>query len=911
MPQPIWITPAGSLGTIPEGVFYQVPVQAVAGDQDVFYRVIAGELPTGVQVSANGVVEGVPKNIVSVQGVPQELNRDITSRFAIRAFTKKLVNNQYVIDRLADRTFEITVTGQDVPEFVTPVGSIGTFFDGTKASIQIEFTDGDFEDDVRVRLVTGELPPGLTVDTNGLISGIILPLEPPPSDATPGFDATPKDIYPKDFTLASESRNFQFTLEITDGKDSNLRTFEIFVWAKKTMTADNTYATADNTFITADTTNLWLPILLNDPGFIGTFKADNFFAYRFEAIDFNDDEVEFEISTGSGFGFDSAFIPGPQYVVDPGQSPLIYSTRDPATDAFNGTDDSFDAENVGFDRGSFSLPPGLTLDPDTGWFYGYLPPQGATDITYRFAVRVRKKFFPTYISEFYYFTINITGNIETEVIWLTDPDLGAINNGAISTLEVEAFNVGGRPLQYQLVSGSNSRLPQGLTLQPSGNITGRVSFNTFALDGGTTYFDRDIRTRSITQETTFDSQYQFTVNAFAAQSEQLSYEVASITIISGGSGYTSAPTVTISAPPNTIDAVQATTGAITITAGAVTVIPVGNPGRGYISVPTVTITGGGGSGAVAVAVIREIEQNNSVSVFRTFTLTVNREYNTPYENLYIQCMPPEQDRGIIDQLVQNQDIIPVNLVYRQDDPNFGVAQRVTYTHAFGLTAASLPDYVSSLDLNHYWKDLVLGSVRTAQARDSAGNIIYEVVYSAVIDDLVNASGQSVGKEVTLAYPVTDPLDGSTEITTVYPNSLINMRDQVIDTVGQTSPALPAWMTSKQDDGRVLGFTPAWVIAYVQPGQSARVAYNIRTKFGENLNVIDFEVDRYILDRSQTHNWDPDTGNWIPQPPAATIFDQNTTVFDGTATEFIAPADRWIATNEFDKYLVFPKRTIIG
>jgi hypothetical protein len=169
----------------------------------------------------------------------------------------------------------------------------------------------------------------------------------------------------------------------------------------------------------------------------------------------------------------------------------------------------------------------------------------------------------------------------------------------------------------------------------------------------------------------------------------------------------------------------------------------------------------------------------------------------------------------------------------------------------------------------------------------------------------------VGKEVTLSYPVTDPLDGSTEITTVYPNSLINMRNQVIDTVGQVSPALPLWMTSKQANGRVLGFTPAWVIAYVQPGQSARVAYNIKTKFGENLNVIDFEVDRYILDRSQTHNWDPDTGNWIPQPPAATIFDQDTTVFDGTSTEFIAPADRWIATNEFDKYLVFPKRTIIG
>lgn len=916
MPQPTWITPAGSLGTIPEGVFYQVAVEADAGDQDVFYRVIAGELPDGVQVSPSGMVEGVPSNLVAVQGVPQEVAGDVTSRFAIRAYTRKIVDGQYVVDRLADRTFEITVTGQDIPEFVTPAGSIGTYFDGTRAEIQIEFTDRDLEDSLRVQLSSGQLPPGLTVSPTGLISGIILPLSAVPSIDPPGFDATPKDTFPKDFTLQGQSRNFQFTLEITDGKNSNLRTYEIFVWAKETMTADNTVVTGDNTFITSDTTNKWLPILLNDPGFLGTFKADNFFAYQFTAIDFNNDTVEFEISTGAGSGFDSAFIPGPQFIVNPGDVPVIYSTRDPATDAFNGGVDSFSQDDVGFDQGTFSLPPGLVLDPNTGWFYGYIPPQGATDFTYRFAIRVRKKDFPTYISDFAYFTIRITGNIDTEVIWLTDPDLGTIANGAISALAVEAVNTGGRDLQYRIVSGSDSKLPQGLTLQPSGNITGRVSFNTFCLDGGTTYFDRDIRTRTITQETTFDSRFTFTVNAFAAESEQIAYEVASIIITQGGTGYTSTPTVTISAPPSTVDAIQALPAAVTLTGGAITAIAVGNPGAGYTSVPTITISGGGGSGATAIAVMREITQSNAVSVFRTFTVQVVREFNVPYENIYIQAMPPAQDRALIAQLVQNQDIIPVNLLYRPDDPNFGVARRVTYTHAYGLSAAALPDYVAALDLNHYWKYLVLGPIRTAQALDSQGNILYEVVYSAIEDDLVNSAGESVAKEVTLAYPVPDPLDISSEISVVYPNSLINMRDQVIDTVGQVSPALPLWMTSKQADGRVLGFQPAWVIAYVLPGQSARIAYNIRTQFGENLNLVDFEVDRYILDLSQTYNWEPfadssQLGAWQPSPPEATTFDHGSTYFDGTATEFITPTNRWTATDEFDKYLVFPKRTILG
>jgi hypothetical protein len=128
MAQPQWITPAGSLGTIPEGVFYSTPVQAVANGEDVYFTLIAGQLPDGVQVTANGTVEGVPKNVVRVQGVPTEVSEDVTTRFALRAFTR---NPNGTVNRLADRTFTITVTGQDVPEFVTPAGNVGTFYDGT------------------------------------------------------------------------------------------------------------------------------------------------------------------------------------------------------------------------------------------------------------------------------------------------------------------------------------------------------------------------------------------------------------------------------------------------------------------------------------------------------------------------------------------------------------------------------------------------------------------------------------------------------------------------------------------------------------------------------------------------------------------------------------------------------------
>jgi hypothetical protein len=214
-------------------------------------------------------------------------------------------------------------------------------------------------------------------------------------------------------------------------------------------------------------------------------------------------------------------------------------------------------------------------------------------------------------------------------------------------------------------------------------------------------------------------------------------------------------------------------------------------------------------------------------------------------------------------------------VYRSGDANFGVATSVIYQHAYGLTASTLADYVSSLTINHYWKNLVLGSIRTAQALDDAGNVLYEVVYSEIIDNLVNSQGQSVSKSVTLPYPI-NQFD-STEIATVYPNSLINMRDQVIDTVGQISNILPRWMLSKQSNGQVLGFVPAWVICYAKPGRSGQIAYNIQQQFGEQLNRVDFEVDRYELDRLLSHNWDPvadsTVGAWVPTP-AETTFDLN-------------------------------------
>jgi parallel beta-helix repeat protein len=81
-------------------------------------------------------------------------------------------------------------------------------------------------------------------------------------------------------------------------------------------------------------------------------------------------------------------------------------------------------------------------------------------------------------------------------------------------------------------------------------------------------------------------------------SQNLYHEkVAWLEITNGGSGYTSAPTVSFSGGGGSGAAATAYVG----TGGAVTSILMTNHGSGYTSTPTVSFSGGGGSGAAATA----------------------------------------------------------------------------------------------------------------------------------------------------------------------------------------------------------------------------------------------------------------------------------------------------------------------
>ena len=78
--------------------------------------------------------------------------------------------------------------------------------------------------------------------------------------------------------------------------------------------------------------------------------------------------------------------------------------------------------------------------------------------------------------------------------------------------------------------------------------------------------------------------------------------VTALTVTAGGTGYTSAPTVTIAAPTTTGTTATATA---TVSGGVVTGLTITEAGTNYVSKtpPAVTFSGGGGSGAAATATV--------------------------------------------------------------------------------------------------------------------------------------------------------------------------------------------------------------------------------------------------------------------------------------------------------------------
>ena len=470
--------------------------------------------------------------------------------------------------------------------------------------------------------------------------------------------------------------------------------------------------------------------------------------------------------------------------------------------------------DIGFDEGKYdqgvlTLPQGLAIDINSGWLTGTLPEQTINEVTYTFSIVVYKRDYPGYSTN-RQFTLTVLGDLNNLIDWVTPSYLGTIENGAVSDLFVHAISRKGKTLYYEYAADSHIRLPQGLELLSSGIISGRVSFEVFSLDQGETTLDGN--------GTTFDNTYEFSITA------------------------------------------------------------------------------------------RDFD--NTIEETRSFTIKVLQRNRIPYDNLYLKALLSREQRTEFQTILQDKSVFPLNLIYRNEDPFYGLSQDIKTLFLAGLNPSLLSQYAAAVSTNHFTKHVNFGQIKTAIATDGSYDVIetatsatigvfkdnigfipndeyfnnpyvtadsipagtqlgtehvrYEVVYAEINDDNTNSQGQgpaaATADAIDLHGLITNPYydleDNAYYI--AYPNSFENMTNVVVqgsNAIGYVNQgALPDWMTSKQPDGRVLGFTRAVVLAYTQPGASDTIAYRFQ-QAEYNLNELDFTVDRYQLDNSYTTNYD--------------------------------------------------------
>ena len=832
MAPPIWTTPAGSIGTYPSTVpiAYQLAATPVSPAVSLTYALLSGSLPSGLTISSSGLLHGTPALVTSLTSYT----------FVVRA-TDNLNN-------IRDRTFVISLSGSAVPTFTAPSGVIATILDSTWTQFPVEYTNPVSTNNVVMRVIEGNLPPGLEINAAGLIRGYaqapVIQVNTETiatiatytngvnnvitSVSTTGFIVGRPIIF-SGTTFGSINANqtyyirtivnaTQFTISgsiggatiplTTDSGSMNVTlpavTFGQPVNETYSFTLQISSRLGSSKQVYAiKVVNQNTPISQGGPGQAPNTRIPTIFNTRPETYILNANERE--------FGY---YVLPPQPTV-PGQ------TYTPTQFAYMGTfvsGDFFAFSILGHDfdsdvlRYNFSnLPLGLVGDPDTGWITGN-PTIGFDHINqYNFSVSVTKIVNNTTTninSATFNFAFNLTNNVSADIIWLSPANLGKINNGAISTLQVLAKS--DVALQYRKISGT---LPPNLTLMTDGEIAGIVAYQPTS--------------ELLPQGASTD--FSFTVQAYSPQ----------FPIIQ-----------------STLD----------------------------------------------------------------FTLTIYQEFDHPTDTLYINCTPSITDRQLIASLLDSNSLIPPSFLYRPQDPNFGKATEVVYEHAYRIDASDLDQYLAAITKNHYWRQITLGQIDIAQAIDeTTGKVLYEVVYSQIIDNLINYNevdryqiesqtnimtpqGESVAKRIYWPRPVPLPTGGYAR--TFYPNSLPNMRQQVADVLGQQTnyQLLPAWMTSQQPNGSTLGFTPAWVIAYCLPGTTTLpdgttvsfaqyIQHQIQTNWlntaGQlnTLNTINFQIDRFNVNKTITYDYDttviPHVWTQLPSatpPPDPTDADDFTVLF---------------------------------
>jgi len=804
----IWQERSGySFGTFEERSKLELALP-VSSSEDITFSIISGELPPGLRISSDKIV-----------GTPFEVARVTSFKFCIRA--KGTAG-------IADRTFTIIIEGADSPTFEVaagdlPIGPNNSYYvlDSTFVYYQIPAIDFDTATGQRLSYFIsdddGELPPGLSLSNDGLLSGFVEPayiIKSSDGDGsygnglydnvgydfgtipTDGYDSYAYDSITYDYNVPTRrvlkvNRNYEFIITLTDSDTVSQRKFKIFVVADDYFRSDNTALPASAGIFKADGTFLRDPIWKTS-AYLGLHRANNYLTLILDIYTTIDTGlVLYNIEADTLWDIDAS------YKVD---DKVLYLDKTyiciKETDAvFYGTPDG---NSINWQVSG--IPPGLQFDISTGELFGIIPYQPAITKRYIFNVTA-KRFSNTTETAFASrtFTVDILGEIDSTIQWISGDYLGSIPANFTSTLNIKATTtVENATLVYLQESGT---LPPGLKLSLDGEIIGKV--NQFASETklGLTRFYEDVPNveekvfNTIDGEsTTVDRSFEFSVTA----RDQYGYSSITRTFIidvytpnsKSYSNLTVKPFLPIS---------QRSTFKTFITDNLIfsanSIYRPNDPAFG-IQTQLKMIAYAGIETKEIAAYIGAIGLNHKRKQFKFGSVkkAVAKDTGTNsevYEVVYIEMIDPLEPEG---------RRLPNKKIDKSKDQH-----KIT-------TDAT----------NDFW------------SRD-LGVLEYDNFYNGRRPDPRISIDQS-------NIQISDP-----NTRAIFPSSISNWQDR-ISAVGETERNyLPLWMRSIQPGTRSeLGFVLAVPICFCIPGQGQTIMDNIKnSQF--NFKQLDYTIDRYIID----------------------------------------------------------------
>jgi hypothetical protein len=576
------------------------------------------------------------------------------------------------------------------------------------------------------------------------------------------------------------------------------------------------------------------PVIVPEPGSLGTYVSGNW-------VDIQLTATEPVGSLTSTFSLYSGELPVGLTLTDTGR---IYGYLHPVISDTAGQQSGFDAS--AYDKYVFDF---LGVELSKNYVFSVKAHDGAATDINSFSIFVYSRGSVTADST--YFTADNSTIITTDTssvyspVLYTEPGLiGNVRQNAKFAFQFQAEDFNADTITF--TAGGNA-FPTGLSLSSvTGWLTGIVPYGAL----GSSTYNFTVNVSKVNKGVTYTSQTRdYSIKLIGRIDNTVNW-ITSSNIGSIYNGSISELSIQASTTSNKTLFYSLTDHSIGAMPYGLTLLPNGLiSGRASFNVtsPSETFT-------FSVATY---DSDNLVYDEKEFTITVVKRDQRPYDNLYIQGFFGRDQRQIYDELINNGDVIPNDYIYRGNDPWFGknILKRTLFLT--GLNPDTMSDFISAMQLNHYQKTLRLGNVKTARALDQNFNVQYEVVYLELIDpytDLV-ISNASSGMSDTITTPLSITWPTNTQgVTTVYPNSFTNMVRRLSANIGfQDRSILPTWMTSRQENGQVLGFTRALVLAYVNPGRSAEVAFRVKSNY-DGLNTLDYTLDRYLLDSVLSNNF---------------------------------------------------------